>query len=569
MPRTGRATANTAPGVQTPLTEPLSGGRRGGTLTVLNETDFEHLDPGVAYFSVDYEVVYATQRPLYSNLPNSKEPTPDLAAGPPQIGNEGRVVTVKLKRGVHFSPPVNREVTSADVAYAIERGLNPHVANPYVLSYFGSVEGMSTATGAPVKGIATPNKHEIVFKLTEPDAQVVVDALQLPLSAPVPKSYARKFDRHRPSNYGDYEVATGPYMLRNNASGKVLGIGYMPGRSATLVRNRNWRRSTDLRPAYLNEVRIKIGGSSAANGAKVLASRNSVENQQPAVSTVRAAYAKHPSQLEVSPDAGSRYVAVNNAHGPFTNINLRKALWAALDRSAMDGAFGGEPFATVATHFIYPGIPGFEQAGGLTGPRGPQFDYDEHPGGDMAIAEKYVRLARFPSGRYTGGQTVSVVGATGAPFEQDAEIVNQALNNLGFATKFALLPAAVMFAEYCNVPKEEIDVCPSVAWIADFSDPQAVLNVTFNGKYIAETGNVNWGQTNLPKINEAMARAVSITGTGPRATAWAQIDDELVEDAAAIPFDWQSEAMIEGRRVRGVGDIWNTGSWDYSWTSLK
>src|ERR1039457_304520 len=70
-------------GYQSPLSESLTGGKRGGTLQVLDETDFEHLDPGIAYYSLDYEVVFATQRPLYSNKPNtSTEATPDMASGP-------------------------------------------------------------------------------------------------------------------------------------------------------------------------------------------------------------------------------------------------------------------------------------------------------------------------------------------------------------------------------------------------------------------------------------------------------------------------------------------------------
>ena len=59
-----------AKGIQTPRTESLTGGKRGGTLTVLNHTDFEQLDPGLAYYNIDYEVVYATQRPLFSYKPN-------------------------------------------------------------------------------------------------------------------------------------------------------------------------------------------------------------------------------------------------------------------------------------------------------------------------------------------------------------------------------------------------------------------------------------------------------------------------------------------------------------------
>jgi hypothetical protein len=58
-------------------------------------------------------------------------------------------------------------------------------------------------------------------------------------------------------------------------------------------------------------------------------------------------------------------------------------------------------------------------------------------------------------------------------------------------------------------------------------------------------------------------------GEGARATAWAKIDDELVEDAAAIPFDWDKDSNIEGKDVHGIGDMWLEGVWDYSYTSLK
>ncbi len=555
-------------GLESPLTEPLTGGTRGGVLNVLSETDFEHLDPGIAYFSVDYTVVFATQRPLYSYKPNQEvEPTPDLASGPPEISADSKTITVHLKEGIHYSPPVNREATAEDVAYAIERGKNPDVANPYVESYFKAIEGMPAATGGPIKGIETPNKHTIVFHLTEPKAQVVVDAFVLPTTAPVPKEYAEKFDKNKPSNYGAYQVATGPYMLKNEKSGKVLGVGYIPGKSATLVRNPNWNPSSDFRPAYLNEIDVKIGGTASVLGREALAGTNVVQNESSVAQSVeKEAFEKYKSQLEISPGAGQHYIGVNNKVGPFTNINLRKAFWAALDRDAILRARGGELFGTVATHFIYPGIPGFEQAGGVTGPK---LDYDEHPEGDMALAEKYIKLAGYPSGKYTGGKTITVVGATGSPLEEGADIVDQTLKNLGFSTKLTLTATATMFAKYCNVPKEEITVCPSVAWIADFADPQAVLNVTFNGAFIPSTGNVNWSQADVPKINAAMTAAESITGKSPRASAWAKIDEELVENAVAVPLTWDKQANVEGSTVKGVGDLWDVGEWDYSWTSLK
>lgn len=554
------------PGVQSPTTEPLGVGRRGGTLQVLDETDFEHLDPGMAYYTLDYEVVLATQRPLYSQKPNSTEPTPDIAGASPEISRDGKTVTVHLRTGVHFSPPVDREVTSDDVAYAIERGANPNVANPYFHTYFDSIEGAPKAEGGVLQGISTPDRHTIVFHLSEPKGQIVVNALVLPLSAPVPRSYAARFDRHKPSDYASFQVASGPYMLRNDSSGKVLGVGYVPGTSATLVRNPNWRAATDYRPAYLNEIDVKIGGTQAIIGRQVLEGNDIVENEPPAQSSVKLAYEQHRSQLQISPGGNSRYIALDNKTGVFSNIDLRKALWAALDRTAMDKARGGKLVTDVATHFIYPTINGFEEAGGMAGPK---LDYNEHPEGDEAVAEKYMKLAGYPSGRYTGGKTVEVVGSKGSPTEQDAEIVNQTLKDLGFRTRFTLVESATMYGKYCTVPKEEVDVCPSVSWLADFADPQAVLDPTFNGKLISPSGNVNWSQTDVPRINSAIAAAELVSGTKARAKAWAKIDEELVEDATAIPYDWDKQASIEGRGVRGVGDLWDVGEWDYSYTSLK
>ncbi len=555
------------PGVQTPLTESQAGGVRGGVLTVLNHEDLEHLDPGQAYSSVDYEAMYATQRPLYSYKPNTfAAPTPDLASSPPEISPDRKTVTVHIRSGVHFSPPVNREVTSADVAYAIERGANENVANPYFSSYFGSLEGASKANGGPIPGITTPNSHTIVFHLAEPKGQIVANALVLPLSSPVPEEYAKRYDAKKPTEYGTYLVATGPYMFKSSSAGKVLGLGYEPGKSATLVRNPNWSASTDFRPAYLNQIDIQIGGDPTVIGRQVLEGSHMIQNDTPAQPTVQLAYEKFRSQLEISPGAGTNYISVNNHKGPFTNINLRKALWAALDRVAMNKARGGELVTNVMTHFLYPEIPGFEQAGGLAGP---PVDYNDYPDGNAQVAAKYMRLAGYPNGKYTGSATLQVVGATGSPEAEDAEIVNQTLKNLGFKTKLSLVDQSVMYSKFCGTPAEEIDVCPNVGWAADFGDPQAVLDVTFNGKHIEPTGNNNWGQVNDPTINSHMAAAELLVGMQARAQAWANIDRELVAQAAAIPFAWDKEPNIESHDVAGVGDVWNIGAWDYSFTSLR
>ena len=183
---------------------PQSGQKKGGTLKVQSAEGFEHLDPGSSYFQLDYMVVYATQRPLYSFKPDDfTKAVPDLAASEPQITPDEKTVTVKIRPNVKFSPPVNRAVTSKDVKFAIERGFNPNVANGYAPSYFIDIEGADEAKGGPISGIQTPDDQTVVFKLTKPFGATMAKALSLPLTVPVPEEYINqiKGDDKSPTVY--------------------------------------------------------------------------------------------------------------------------------------------------------------------------------------------------------------------------------------------------------------------------------------------------------------------------------------------------------------------------------
>ncbi|MEA2266713.1 MAG: peptide/nickel transport system substrate-binding protein [Solirubrobacteraceae bacterium] len=544
-----------------------AGGKRGGILNVVTNEDASHLDPGLAYFVIDYEFIYATQRPLYSYKPNDQtNPVPDMASGPPVISADNKTITVHIRPGVHYSAPVNREVTSADVAYAIERGFNPHVANPYAGVYYGSVVGADKANGGPIPGITTPDKSTIVLKLTKPVAGFVAGAFVLPLSAAVPKEYAQKFDAHTPSDYGNYAVATGPYKFQSDATGKIIGIGYQPGKKITLVRNPNWSATTDFRPAYLDGINWSIGVTPEVGGRQALTGSHITEGDTPPATIVRQAYQHYRSQIFFSPGSGNRYVALNTAVPPFNDINLRKAVFAALNRKQMGTVRGGEVVATPATHFLYPGVAGFEEAGGIPGPG---YDFTTSPTGNAAVAAAYLKQAGYPSGKYTGSKPVVVVGSTGAPADQDAQIVDQTLQNLGFKTNFKLVDQSIMYTKFCGTPKLEVNVCPNVGWVRDFADPQTVLAPTFESTSITPTNNQAWSQLRDPAIDAAMEKAKLAVGTPARAKAWGQVDDMITATAASIPWSWDNQANVYSKDTLCVNDLFNTGTCDFSFSSLK
>src|SRR3954453_10970917 len=88
-------------------------GKKGGKVTFLAAADVDYLDPGQTYYTFGYAVTYAAQRPLYSFKPGDAEkPVPDLADGDPKISPDNKKITVKIRPGVKYSSPVNREVTT-------------------------------------------------------------------------------------------------------------------------------------------------------------------------------------------------------------------------------------------------------------------------------------------------------------------------------------------------------------------------------------------------------------------------------------------------------------------------
>jgi peptide/nickel transport system substrate-binding protein len=565
---------------ENPAGQQLLGKKKGGTLTVLSNGDFEHLDSGSSYYALDYQITQATQRPLFSYPPNSATTVrADLATTIPTTSNGGitdggKTVTVHIHTGVHYSPPVNREVTAQDVAFALERGANPNVGNGYWPAYLGAgapapLVGSTSPSykGGPLKGIQTPNKTTIVFHLTKPGAPVLISALSLPLSAPLPASFVAPLDKKSPTTYGTaYLVATGPYMVQADAQGKVAGIGYQPGKAETLVRNPNWNPKDDWRPAYLDRINVNVGGDSTVIGQQVLKGQSKVLLDTVPQAIVKQAYQQYPSQITFTTGSGDHYLTLDTQHGVFTNVNIRRAVYAALDRAAIIKARGGSLVAEPGTHFIYPTSIGYDQAGGAAGP---QVDFNKNVNGDLTVAKKYMKAAGYPSGKYTGSQTVQVVFGQGGNGPAVAQIVANAMTEVGLHPKVSGVDQSTMYSKYCGVPKQEIDSCPTAGWIRDFADPLSLLVPTFYGPAIVPTNNNNWSQQNDPKINAAMHQASLVLNPAARAQAWANVDKMLVAQAVAVPEDWDNQPQIESKNVAGVNMLWNEGQWDFAFTSLK
>jgi peptide/nickel transport system substrate-binding protein len=556
-------------------------GKPGGKLTVLWADDVDFLDPGQTYYTFGYMVQYAVNRTLYSYKPDdSEKPIADLATGPPEISPDNKTITVHIRKGVKYAPPVNREVKAQDIKYAFERAFSKEVPSGYAGTYFSSIVGTpaksNTADVKSISGIETPDDTTIVFHLKTASAPLVSQALVTPITVPVPREYAVKYDSTTPSKYDQYVAFTGPYMVTNDPkTGKVTGR--VPGKSIDIVRNPNWDRSTDYRPAHLDAVFIQEGNNdvaSASRRALTGAAMVCCDAPQPPAQVLKRALQHKRNQVLLVPAGSTHYISFNTTVTPFDNINVRKAIIAASDRNALRLTRGGRILGDIANGYIPPGIPGYEEAGGTK--QNTDLDYLKNPNGDPALAKKYMLAAKQEdptqpidaNGRWTGGERILTMAINADPGKKTAEIFQNQMEQLGFNLSLRIMSKDTLFTKFCSVPKANVALCPNGAWFKDFADPQSMLDAPFNGDNILQQGNANWPELNVPAINAAM-QAAAVVPVGPeRNKAWARINHMIAEQAPAIPFIWDKTAVVQSKDVVGVASGYYT-THDLTFTSLK
>jgi peptide/nickel transport system substrate-binding protein len=548
-------------------------GKRGGKLIALWASDVDYIDPGQTYYQVGNIITRATQSSLYlPKVDDATTPEPILAESDPQISEDGCTVTVTIKQGVRFSPPVDREVTTKDVKYAIERGFFNNINNGYAGAYFGDVKGAEVGVepGTKISGITTPDDQTIEFALKPAEGGqcsggTLAGALVMPLTAPVPEEYAKKFDAQKNAPYGQNQVTTGPYMIENDASGNA--IGYEAGRRIHLVRNPNWKQGQDSRPAYLDEIEVQEGNDDATVMARKILEGESMINgdQPPPPAVLRQALTQQEDQIQIVPGGGGRWIAMNMKVAPFNDINVRKAVIAGFDKEALRLTRGGETIGDIATHYIPPGLAGFEEAGGF---EGQGQDFMSVPKGDMNLAAEYFKKAGFASGKYEGTEELQMVSDNEGVGAQTAEVAAEQFERLGFKVQLRQVTHESMYTKFCGVPAEKVAICPNVGWLKDFADPQTYLDATFHGDNILPANNNNWSQLDVPEINKAMDEAALMTDPAERAQAWADIDKMITDQAPAINWLWDKTPNIRSANVVGVIDEDNA-LWSLAHTSLR
>ena len=331
--------------------------QKGGTINILsNAEQIAHLDPQRNYTGDDLAFAGSTiQRSLttykFAEGDAGSEIVGDLATDIGTSSADGKVWTFTLKEGLKYED--GSEITCADVAYGVSRSFATDVITDgpsYAMTYLnveGEYPGPYKATAeeqAAYDKAVTCDGNVITFNLKSTVADFNYTTTLLTFS-PVPKA------KDTGEKYDLSPVSSGPYKIESYEIGKAL----------VLVRNDQWDPATDTeRKAYADKIVYNFGLDESAMDERLIADSG---EDQTAVS-----YGILPENLptvfEGDEALAKRAVNYYDPFVTYTNLNVktlscldvRKAIYLALDREALRKASGGPYTGDFADGFIKPAL---------------------------------------------------------------------------------------------------------------------------------------------------------------------------------------------------------------------
>jgi peptide/nickel transport system substrate-binding protein len=512
----------------------------GGTLRYANSDDWDSLDPADTYYAYAWNFVrlYGRSLVMFKSAPGAEGATlvPDLAEALGVPSDNAKTWTYKLRKGVKFED--GTPVTSKDVKYAVERSLDK-ATYPNGPTYFNDALDLQGYTSpykdtSPdklgLKAVETPDDQTIVFKLKNSFSGFDYFA-QLPATMPVPQA------KDTGTKYKEHVVSTGPYMFDTNDLGK----------SFTMKRNPNWDQATDPNRKPLPdriEVALKVNADDIDNRLQSGDLDVSIEGTgvQPAAQGKILADAALKAQTDSATVARLWYTSINSDVAPLDNIDCRKAVELAVDKTGYQRAYGGATGGEIATNLLPPVIPGAEK-------------FDTFATTDSKGDVDKAKQALTACGQPNGFKTSISYRASRDKEKATAESLQQSLAKVGIVADLKPFPAGDYFKLYAGKP----DFAKSNGlglmvngWGADWPDGYGFLAQIVDSRVIRATG----GNTNLsvkdPAVDQLIDKALQTTDTPAREKIWVDIDKKVMDDAYILPGIWAKGLLYRPKNLTNV-----------------
>src|SRR3954469_20350270 len=232
----------------------VPGHTTGGTVNLLEDADFSHLDPARIYVNNNQSVALMIERSLTNYIEKDGKITlvGDLATNTGETADGGKSWKFTLRDGIKYDD--GNEIKASDIKYAVERGFDAaYTEGPtYLYEWLAGGDGdFRKFYEGPYKGKELPDTvikaddaaKTITFSFDKPRPDMPF-AAGLTTTSPVQKAKDTK------EKYDIKPQATGPYMISEHTVDKSL----------TLVKNPQWDPNTDpARHQFVDSYKFEFG----------------------------------------------------------------------------------------------------------------------------------------------------------------------------------------------------------------------------------------------------------------------------------------------------------------------
>ena len=528
---------------------------KGGTLRYGLAGDWDSLDPGDTYYGYSFNFVrnYGRTLVVFKSAPGEQgtKLVPDLAETLGVPSEDAKTWTYKLRDGLKYED--GTPITSADVKYAVARQLDkdtfpngPTYFNDFLKDVPAGYSVYKDKNLANLRSIETPDAKTIIFRLNKTFSGFDYFA-QLPATVPVPVA------KDKGAKYKEQVVSSGPYMFDTVQVGKKY----------TLKRNPNYDPKTDPdsgRLALPDNLSVDVGLNAADVDNRLIAGDLDVDVNGSGVQAAAQGKILSDPALKAKTDSAvsqrTWFSVLNPNVPPLNNIDCRKAILLAADKTGYQRAYGGATGGDIATSLMPPVIPG-HTAIDLYGAKA-------KPTGDVPAAKAALAKCGQPNGFAT-----NISYRAERPKEKaTAESLQQSLAKVGITLTIKPYPQGDYFKLYAGKPdfaKANKLGIMVYGWGADWPDGFGFLSQIVDSRTIRPSGNTNLG-IKIPAVDAALDKALATTDPAARNVIWGDIDKMVMEDAAVLPGVWSKGLLFRPTTLTNV--FVNNGFSQYDYTTL-
>jgi peptide/nickel transport system substrate-binding protein len=495
-------------------------------LAIELSVDIDYVDPALSYYVPAWTIAYATCAKLLNypdrNAPEGSLLQSEVAAGMPTVSADGKTYTFQIRNDFFFAP-TNERVAAAHFKHAIDRDLNRTMASPSQ-PFLRDIEGAD----AVIRGDATSTSGVVAdgntlrITLLAPSADFLA-RLTMPFVCPLPLSVGVV-----PGGISAPVPSAGPYYVESWTRNSQIVIKENPF-------------YTGDRPHHFDEIRYGIGLPLETIKLQIDSGDTDWGDIPPAAHAELALQYGPGSPAALLgrqrwfpfPSPTVLYLAMNHDRPlfggdpltPLGNVNLKKAVNYAIDRTAMLAQRGA--YAGVATDQHLPlTMPGFR-------------DIDIYPSQPNLVEARRLAGCTGDTPETCPPRTGIFYCANRSPAPETCQIVRANLLQIGLDMEIKLFPRAMQF-ELTGRRGEPFDMTLE-GWHEDYHDP---FNFMFllDGERLQPANNVNFAYFNDPGYNARLDAANLLFGDA-RTSAFGDLDIDTARHAAP----WAPYAVTNDR----------------------